>query len=461
MKCKLLILTLVMMLFTQVGCCESEGSSSLLHDGATGYLSDFCFVGDTCIVVGANSIFSCDAQGNCLELMVSSSGFPVEVQTALLQQKVDVFSFDGEIYCLDTENRTVYLIGDESITAAFQMTDKEMYYTDRGETVRKTIERCAVANNKIYVLMSSFTFEKGTVKQLYTLGLDGTLTFVDEEISDMTCTNAGTLLLQKKAENGVLIEELDENGYCTRMQSDDKLIRGMAYDGKNDILYYTVRGGNVESLTNGKTSTCASVPFALLYDTSKAYASDNVYYYLQDGNLIIRNTSQNTEANKKVLRVLGMLDEDVILHYEAEHPEITIEVDERIETELGLQQALISEDASVDMFVVSSDDLFLPVAEKGYYVPLEQSEKLSEKGTMLYAWVKDVAYKDHHLVAWPISADVRTWTVNVTQWEALGLGDVPETWSELLDDLQRWRKNLQKSILTSAYLIRKMASMAL
>lgn len=439
MKSKLFIIIFIAIMFTKVGCCKSEEIVSILHDEAAGYISDYCLIDDKCIIIGANGIFSCDATGNNLELMIPSSSFPEKAYTALLEQQIDIFQFDRKVHCMDKKNYDIYSIDGQNLSLAFSIMDDNMYYADKDENAQKEIERCVSANNNIYILANSFTFEKGRVKQLYLLNRDGTLTLLDEdEISDINYSNSGTLIIQRRLEDKIAIKELSNGQSHTLIEIDDNEIFGMAYDAKMNVFYYTENNGCVKSINDSKCEICSSVPFALLFKTSKAYASENLYYYLQDGNLIIRDTMQGKNDNRIVLRILGMIDEDIILHYEAAHPEIAIEIDKRIETELGLQQAIISEDYSVDMFIVSSDDLFSPVVRKNYYLPLERSKTLLSKSSILYKWLTDVIYKDNHIVAWPIDADVNTWTINVTQWESLGLGSIPKTWFDVLECLQIW-----------------------
>lgn len=143
------------------------------------------------------------------------------------------------------------------------------------------------------------------------------------------------------------------------------------------------------------------------------------------------------EAPPVTLKILGGISESIIKEYMAEHPHVTIALDPRASSFLGLQEALVAE-ADIDLFLVTSDGIYTQVIEKGYAADLSESTYLVQRVATLYPWAQALLLRQGQLFAVPVSISNAYWTINRTKWQELGLGEYPRTYDDLFRLAEVW-----------------------
>lgn len=124
--------------------------------------------------------------------------------------------------------------------------------------------------------------------------------------------------------------------------------------------------------------------------------------------------------------------------FRAQHPGISIREEYLPADETA--QALITGSDAFNLLVVSTLKTdFSSMLEKGYYVDLSGTPEIADYMTRLYpVWARECMV-DGHIAAIPMSAmSGVSLEYNKRIWEEEALGDVPTTYEELFDFVERW-----------------------
>lgn len=169
--------------------------------------------------------------------------------------------------------------------------------------------------------------------------------------------------------------------------------------------------------------------------TSPVACSSKGQYAFGSGKYVfIRDITGDDPASQLVLHVAGSLSPDLMIQFSIEHPDITV-----IETNEAnaVQNAVLSSDSEIDLFVLSAPGDFAEIKEKGYISSIENGN-LHAWARTLYSEIQDVIFNEEDLVAIPISIKVDSWTVDETMWKEFDLGEYPTTYAELFEKIALW-----------------------
>lgn len=139
----------------------------------------------------------------------------------------------------------------------------------------------------------------------------------------------------------------------------------------------------------------------------------------------------------------------------AKHPSVRVVQQESITVFADIAQQLTAGNSGCDLFILrTGDDGIRSVIQKGYFEDLSDMPEVAAFVSTLYpVWRDEVTAADGRIGALPVDVGgyFRLW-YNAALWEELQLGEVPQTYDELLDCIEVW---LQDGTLEYMPLFRK------
>lgn len=141
--------------------------------------------------------------------------------------------------------------------------------------------------------------------------------------------------------------------------------------------------------------------------------------------------------------------------FEAKHPGLKVVQRDTITEFTDISQQLTTGNSGCDLFILrTGDDSIRSVIKKGYFEDLSDMPEVTAFVSTLYpVWRDEVTAADGRIGALPVNVGGNfRLGYNTALWEELQLGDVPQTYDELLDCIERW---LQDGTLEYTPLFRK------
>ena len=413
-------------------------NTALFSDDFAGSIQSIVNSDEGIVVLGQKGLFLWRPDTNLQEQILHREKLPSSGDLSLVL-------WQGKPFLLDQWTGQLYQVVDGQAYLAYAIPEDVLQYEDQGEMTTKQIVRCVTAGDRLFLLLGSFTFEQGDVKELYALESDlQTLTRLSSQEIQALWSAAGEQLLVEEILDGAnrlcLYDPQTQNNLRVWNELDTQEKAGFVWDEEEKTLYYTGDSGKVYALAeDGSIILCAYLPFKFQYTSDSAFLyHQQTYAYLHSGMFFMREL-QRDGASVITLNIMGMPDEQMIARFSAEYPEISINLQNRTEDIQALQRAIILSDGSVDLYLVASDGIYSDVIEKGYAMTLEASEALRGYAERFYPWVRDVIIKDDQLLALPASVSIDHWTMNQTKWNELALGDRPKTLEQLFQLADRWQ----------------------
>ena len=139
----------------------------------------------------------------------------------------------------------------------------------------------------------------------------------------------------------------------------------------------------------------------------------------------------NNPAEKTVLRVSGYLWSDQLLRFSISNPDIAL-------VTLGESAQQSAMTGSADLYVVEAPGAYGTLVSHKGLAPINDDALVAQAGAF-YEGIRDVLMPEGQLLAWPTQIITNTWSLDETLWARFDMGDVPTTWSELMDAFQRWQ----------------------
>ena len=438
MKIFLAVLSLMcLMMFPDMGQAEVQ-DVSFLSSGSTGVIQDICSYGEGLAILSAKGVFLLNPETGEAEKTLAYDSTSMEDST--------LACVGGQLYAVKKQTGEIFALQGEP-TLFMKLPEDVFTYEDQGETQAKNLYGALGTDADIVLLYNSFTFESGDTYEVYRLNV-ASQQIEQLEIPGMRSLwsiDNGTLLISQYSE---IDDTVHPAGYDLDTQSVTKVWKdidvtdkyGLCLDATNEVLYYTVDSGKVYAVSDEQYAyICTYLPLTNLFSTDKAYLLQGSYAYLNDGNLLIR-TIQAEDADRTVLTIKGTADPQLVLEFSAAYPQIAINIVERTDDMEDLQNSLILSDDGIDLYLVTSDGLFSQVKAKGYTTALNESSILMEQVSHFYSWAQDTLVDGENLIAVPASIELNCWTMNQTQWEALNIGEPPETMEDLFHLISTWQE---------------------
>lgn len=446
MKRLFVCLLLIALLIAPISSLGESYNYILLNNSDAGYIQDVCPWEDGLLLLGSTGVWYHQPKtGEMTALLNYSRDLimnPIPINRNNLTR---VFTQNGKVYVFDPDTPAFYQVVDYTAISCLENAAEIYSYDDQGETLRKSCVSSVAVNDRLYLLLNSFTFDAGSINELYCLNAetDEIICLGQYDIDTLYSAADGKLLAGKASADGqgtrlYLIDPVQKalTSLNDRLYRDDAV--GFVLDSAADTLYYTADHGKVFVEKAGQQAMIlAYLPFNYLLPSTNVFLWNNAYVYLQSSTLNIRHLDGNPD-DLITLKILGDVSDSIIQQYMAENPNVSIILDPRESSFLGLQEALVSGDDSVDMFLVTSDGIYTEVVEKEYAEPLGVSAYLKNRVDQFQPWAQDILVQNGDLFSIPVSFTSDYWTINRTKWNELGLGSYPQTYEELFTVASTW-----------------------
>ncbi len=219
----------------------------------------------------------------------------------------------------------------------------------------------------------------------------------------------------------------------------------IAWDAETDTLLYADTS-SAYRLTPGakEAELCATLIPGYGRNDSSAIAMGGKYY-LEDYNAeqgLYITSSNPADMPTRHLRLAVNYANDVVRAYTANHKEVAVQVTESAWDAETITQRMLTASDAADIYAVSlSGGLFTSLRDKGYCVDLSGNQKLLDFVTPMYPSLTKEYFRDGKLYALPAEFNA---SANMAYYPSvlaeLGLteDDLPKTWLEMMDFIQRW-----------------------
>ncbi|NLG25550.1 MAG: extracellular solute-binding protein [Clostridiales bacterium] len=216
----------------------------------------------------------------------------------------------------------------------------------------------------------------------------------------------------------------------------------LAYDAASDAIYLCRPGEILRSMDFGPFESVAYLPVGV-NSSNSALALPGGYYVLATyENVYVRNVDpQYKPADALVLN--GLSYEETTRKFSAANPGVPIRVDERYFVNAEELARALSQPDAADLYRLSLSSYDLgALYDKGYIADLSGDQELAAAVARMTPAVRDAVTHNGKVLALPFEMWGNTWGANLKAFEAIGLtpNDVPKTYMQLLDFIDRWER---------------------
>lgn len=442
---------LLMLLLSMLVCFPSYASGpetlNLTQVHAYETATSLCFIEDTLYMLGAYGLY--EYKENELAMLVDLSDAytyrfrqerPEDEEQALAWEKAISYLFtDGQsLYGLHPYSGKIYQIEDAQLNAVSELPDDLLYVASEG--FFREIKGTVFESGKLFLLLGTDDYEDYEKTELIAFDLVSQEYEIlsPEGVQSISVGPEGKLLAFIQADESAIWQydvASDTLEAQLVLMKDDTPAGIACYDEKP--IYYSQ---NRVILAEGIDQSLVKAYLPVMYSfgsTQAACSKSGIYAYPDSNYVFLRDVSIEGEADQKVLTLMGDVSSDIIIGFSIENPDIAIVSVQSLNTN-ELQQAALSGDNSVDLFVLSAPGSFAAMREKGYIASLNGNETLTADAKTLYPTIQDVIFDGNTLIGYPIAINPQAWTVNETQWKNLDLGEYPTTYDELFEKIALW-----------------------
>lgn len=443
----------LMMLISMLGCsaASAQGPGALelsqVHDYET--INSLCFIDDTLYMLGTYGVYAFE-EDELMTVLDLSPAYSVrynqqppddEEAAALWEQAIAYLFTDGEaLYGLHPYSGRIFKIDQGKLVPCGQV-PKELIYVQEEEFFREILGT-AFADGKLFLLLGTDNWEEYDKTELVSFDL--------QSQSGKSCSPVGIKGISAGAEGKLLaLIGGEENAIWQYDAATDALESKLAaFDGDEGILggmawfaqapVYCSSGRVVSAGGAGQSSVKAYLPVEYSFARSPAACSAaGVYAYPYANYVFLRDIDIDGEPSQTVLTLMGSVPSDIAIAYSIERPDVAIVSAQSLNPN-ELKQAAISGDTSIDLFLLQAPGMFAAMREKGYIASLSGSENLVSDAKTMYPGIQEVIFDGDRLLGYPIFFEPRSWAVNQTKWEEMGLGEYPATYDELFEKIAVW-----------------------
>ena len=434
-----MLLLLVLLIVCTASCALADENLTVEGDN----LRDTCWQGDTLYLLGGETLYRWQPGEAGLQTLWHAEGIEMmrwmdmppedETELALWRQAISyiVPGRDAPL-AIQPYSGDVYSIGEGGLTPVAALPGEYLTYTMDDMTMFREIYSVTGRDGVIWLLLGTddmMDWSKQTVLRFDTAD-SSVATFDVSSVADIAATGDGSLLLTTDMDwftcgtyrlvdgaTGEVIREYEGGGET-------------AIWAQGSVLEY--RGGELVRLDGaGMRTGKGYVPAGSPLSGSLTCSDSGLCAVDAGDHVFIRDL--NHPAEKTVLRVAGTLSPGDLMLFSADNPDIAVVM-------LGesVQQAVMT--GSADMFVVSAPGMYGTLATRRGLAPISD-DTLTGMAATFYDSIREAIAPEGQLLAWPISLQTETWSLDRTLWERFGLGEVPATYTALMDALERWQSN--------------------
>ena len=441
------VLVLLVLLVAAVAFAEGDVALNLTQVHDYEVADSLCYVGDTLYMLGTYGVYA--YQDGELSTAVDLSDTYLyrynqerpedETEASIWEKAISVIFTDGQtLYGLQPYSGQIFQLTEGKLEPYTQLPEDILYV--QSDDFYREIKGTTMNNGKLFLLLGTDNyneydktelaiFDFATQDVMYS-GITGIQSIAQGEDCDL-------IIYTQDDENAIW----KYNANSDMNESEVMKLEGMEapsgmafYQGK--LVYFADnRVYEVDEAGNRLVKAYIPVQYAMV-STSAACSEAGVYAYPYANHVFLRDISKDGESTQTVLTLMGSVSPDMLVNFSIEHPDVAV-VSAQTLNSSEIQQAALSGDDSIDLFVVSAPGSYTALKEKGYLAAID-NELLCADAKTLYPAIQNVIFDGETLLGYPISLMLDSWTVNETQWKNMELGEYPTTYAELFDKIKVW-----------------------
>lgn len=441
------VLVLLVLLMAAVAFAEGDAALNLTQVHDYEVADSLCYVGDTLYMLGTYGVYA--YQDGELSTVVDLSDTYLyrynqehpedETEASVWEKAISVIFTDGQtLYGLQPYSGQIFQLTEGKLESYTQLPEDLLYV--QSDDFYREIKGTAMNNGKLFLLLGTDNYDEYDKTEL------AIFDFATQDVMYSGVTGIQSIAQGEDCDLIIYTQD-DENAIWKYNANSDinesEVIKlegmeapsGMAfYQGK--LIYFADnRVYEVDEAGNQLVKAYIPVQYAMV-STSAACSEAGVYAYPYANRVFLRDISKDGEATQTVLTLMGSVSPDMLVNFSIEHPDVAV-VSAQTLNSSEIQQAALSGDDSIDLFVVSAPGSYTALKEKGYLAAID-NELLCADAKTLYPAIQNVIFDGETLLGYPISLMLDSWTVNETQWKNMELGEYPTTYAELFDKIKVW-----------------------
>jgi ABC-type glycerol-3-phosphate transport system substrate-binding protein len=219
----------------------------------------------------------------------------------------------------------------------------------------------------------------------------------------------------------------------------------MAYDASSDTIYFCRSGEILRSVAFGEPEAVAYLPMGLNSAGAAQTLPGGYYALITYENVYVRNVDPSYKPERALIISGGRYNE-IATRFSANNPDVPVtSPDDSFYGDEELAKHIAGPTAADVYFLYTNNNNLDRLYEKGYLADLSGNRKIMDAVSRMNPLVRDRVIKDGRLIALPTALNATGWAVNLKAFEAIGLteADVPTTWMQMLDFVDRWTGELQ------------------
>lgn len=223
---------------------------------------------------------------------------------------------------------------------------------------------------------------------------------------------------------------------------------GVTWEEETDTIYYADSSAVYRIQNGGAAEKCGVL--------NPSYGNSDAFAVAVGGLYAVRDNSTETGVSvtttdpalmpSRTLKLAFGWADDVVRGFANSRPDVAVEIAESKWDAQDITQEMINGTNAADVYSLSmSSGIFTALRDKGYCLDLSRNEALTAAVGAMYPHLTEQLYRDGKLCAVPasISANV-DFSYYPYVLEAMGLteDDLPTTWLEMMDFIERWYYDL-------------------
>lgn len=409
-----------------------------------------CWIHDTLYVLGSKGIYQWSGGEPAIFLDLSGATQFLyveqepenEAEKKLWMQAISYLFTDGNnLYGLHPYSGSIYSISDQGLRSIAKLPVDFLSVQSDGMEFFRSILGIALSGQNLCILLGTDDYNDYEKTELIAFDMTSqTVSACSPNFVQGIASGAeGEVILYVRDEQneGLWLYDTASDTMKEKQCALQETPSGIAWFAQQQVpVYFSANQVKVPDAA-GMLITKAYLP--VTYGPAQTVAScseTGLYAYPYGQYVFIRDISKGN-VEQTILTLAGDLPPDQLIAFSMENPDIVV-VSSPASTSDTLRQVAITSDTGVDLFVSTAPGDFAALKQKGFAAPLNDNNELVERALTLYPTVQDAIFDGDTLLAYPISLQPKSWTVNETRWKELGLPKYPKTYDELYDEIALW-----------------------
>lgn len=448
---RIITLFMIIMLLPLYSAAVAEAEMPQVLKADT-YIQDICWVGNTLYALGDCTIFSWrpgDADLNVFWQSEESKEFfsseekPESEEEQLLWEMAfeDLFTDGTSLYAWQQWSGKLFCLNDGNAVPVITLPVDLLTYEVDGDMRYRQVTKAEMQGNDLLLLLGSDDPENWDNQSLVTVNLQSqeAKVVLSGSINKMIPAGNGNVLLQiLDTETGeyvfqlINIANMDSKTEAINLNANCDAIAFW-----KDQAVICDSGKLIIHNKNQQEETAAYVP---VYMSAEISCNTEGLCAVADGRYVFLRDLQK-KSEQKVLHIIGLFDKEIIQKFCLLNPESAVVL--RSETsDNDATLAALSKSQDTDLFVLSVPGNYTAMMEKGYLSSIDHSALLESYVNSMYSEVRQALISaDGKLYGYPVTMRTESWTLDQTGWEKVQLGQVPETYTEIMNLMEKWEED--------------------